>query len=139
MKRGEAWTESAAEAQGLVDAGSSSELMQVTEPLKTLMTAATFADKYGPDETYNILDLLPKASVPVLITLGGEEGAGPDKADWTAFGHLDGQLKALALRHDHLTYESIDGANHAYSGKSDELWKIAHSWLRSLEVAATAG
>jgi pimeloyl-ACP methyl ester carboxylesterase len=139
MERGEAWMSSAAEARRLVDAGQSKELMQITEPLNTLMTAATFADKYGPDETYNVLNLLPKIPAPVLITLGGEEGTGPKKADWTAFGHLDEQLRALAREHKQLTYESIDGANHVYSGKSAEVWKVASSWLQHLEVAAPAG
>ncbi len=139
MERGEAWLNAAKTAQGRIDAGQPQDLIAITEPLPTLMAPATYVDKYGPAEKYNVLDLLPKAKVPVLVTLGGEEGTGPDKADWTAFGHLDAQLTDLASKHSHIEYTNVAGANHQYSGKADELWTVAKAWLQKLPVGVSAG
>lgn len=139
MERGDAWLKAAADAQALVDAGRGQELMAVTEPLNTLMAPATIADKYGPAERYNVLDLLPRSGVPVLVTLGGDEGTGPEKADWTAFGHLDAQLTELASKHPHVEYHNVPGANHQYFGKTEELWAVARGWLLQLPVETAAG
>jgi pimeloyl-ACP methyl ester carboxylesterase len=139
MERGVAWRDAVTRAQELVDAGRGSELMQVSEPLNSLMTASTFADKYGPAETYNVLTLLPRVEVPVLVTLGALEGLGPQNADWTAFGGLAGQLTQVAASHDSIEFEHVEGANRAYAGKADELRAIARAWLQRLKAAAPAG
>ncbi len=136
MQRGDAWRDVAAEALRLVEAGRGSELMQVTEPLNSLMSAATFADKYGPDEKYNILTLLPQAEIPVLVTLGALEGVGPESRDWTAFGGLADQLSLIAAADNEVEFEHVAGANHGYSGKADVLWAIARDWLQRLKTGA---
>ncbi len=113
--------------------------MQVTEPLNSLMSAATFADKYGPEEKYNILTLLPQANIPVLVTLGALEGMGPESRDWTAFGGLADQLSLIAAADNEVEFEHVEGANHGYAGKTDVLWGIAFGWLQRLKMGAAAG
>ena len=139
MERGGAWREVAAEARRLVEAGRGAELMQVTEPLNSLMSAATFADKYGPEEKYNVLTLLELAKVPVLVTLGALEGTGPESRDWTAFGGVAEQLSQIAASQDGVEFEHIEGANHGYSGKNEELWTVALGWLQRLRIEVAAG
>lgn len=99
-----------------------------------LLSARTYLDKWGPGERYNVLQLLPRVRVPILVAIGSEEGKGPSSADWLQFGGFAPRLASLAEQTPNLTFELIDGANHAYSGKSDVLWATARAWL-----AQTAG
>jgi hypothetical protein len=66
----------------------------------------------------------------MLLTMGGEEGLGPDRPDWFNFGGLAPEMTALAARLPNLTFEMVEGANHTYIGKAPEIWAIASDWLK---------
>lgn len=121
-------------AKALVEAGEPEALMAVDIPTSVVLAAKTYVDKYGPQERYDILAHVPKVGVPLLVTVGGEEGKGPDAPDWFSFGGLAGLLAELAARQSNLRFEVVPGADHGYNGKATELWAVVSDWL-SKELA----
>ncbi|HLH21922.1 MAG TPA: alpha/beta fold hydrolase [Chloroflexota bacterium] len=116
-------------ARQMIDAGAPNDLLAVDIPTSVVLTARTYVDKYGPDERYDILRHLPNVSIPLLVTIGGEEGARPDSADRFPFGGLADQVAALSERLPNLTFAVIPGADHFYAGTTDALWAVVERWL----------
>jgi alpha-beta hydrolase superfamily lysophospholipase len=116
-------------ARQMIDAGAPYDLLAVDIPTSVVLTARTYVDKYGPDERYDILKHLPAVSIPLLVTIGGEEGARPDSPDRFPFGGLAAQVAALSARVPGLTFELIPGADHFYTGTTDALWAAVERWL----------
>ena len=83
----------------------------------------------GPAERYDILEHLPNVQTPLLVTIGGEEGIYPDKADRFAFGGLAEKVATLASDLPSVTFELIPGADHAYTNRTDQLWSTVERWL----------
>ncbi len=117
------------EAQRLEDDGRTDIVFPIEVPTSALMTTGTFFDKYGVDERYNILKLLPEVKTPLLLTLGGLEGADPDRPDSFGFEGMSDRLSALASEQGNLSFELIDDADHFYRGQSDGLWLAAEKWF----------
>ena len=115
----------------MIAAGVPDDLLAVDIPTSVVLAACTYVDKYGPDERYDILKHLPNVSVPLLVTIGGEEGARPDSADRFPFGGLADEVAALGARQPNLTFALIPGADHFYTGTTDALWAAVDGWLAS--------
>jgi hypothetical protein len=127
------------QAKRLVDAGDPEGLFATTIPTNVTLAAATFLDKYGPEEHYDVLQFLPKVTLPILVTIGGEEGKSPQARDWFPFGGLAALVSDMAAGQGNLSFELIDGADHFYTGRTSELWQAARSWLdRTVAAAAHA-
>jgi pimeloyl-ACP methyl ester carboxylesterase len=118
-------------ARQMLDQGAPDDLLAVDIPTSVVLAARTYVDKYGPDERYDIVRHLPGVSIPLLVTIGGEEGARPDSPDRFPFGGLAEQVAALADRQSNLTFELIPGADHFYTGTTDALWAAVERWLES--------
>jgi pimeloyl-ACP methyl ester carboxylesterase len=116
-------------ARQMIDAGAPDDLLAVDIPTTVVLTARTYVDKYGPDERYDILKHLPNVATPLLVTIGGAEGARPDSPDRFPFGGLAEQVAALSDRVPSLTFALIPGADHFYTGTTDALWTAAAGWL----------
>jgi hypothetical protein len=95
------------------------------------MTPKTFFDKYGPEERFDILKLLPtiqnKGATPLLVTVGGLEGQ-PKNPDRFAFEGLGDRINAMKA--GNLSYALVDGADHSYSGVTDKLWAAMEAWFK---------
>jgi pimeloyl-ACP methyl ester carboxylesterase len=116
-------------ARQMLDQGAPNDLLAVDIPTSVVLAARTYVDKYGPEERYDILKHLPNVAVPLLVTIGGEEGARPDSADRFPFGGLADQVVALAGRVPTLTFALIPGADHFYTGQTEALWAAVERWL----------
>jgi pimeloyl-ACP methyl ester carboxylesterase len=112
-------------AERLVGEGTPEALMTVQVPNINVFTARTFLDKYGPHDSFDILRLLPETGVPLLLTLGSDEKT-LHFADLLATG--DG----IANSHANISYSLIDGADHLYGTRTNELWDAVSGWLHSL-------
>jgi dienelactone hydrolase len=124
-------TEQLHQAQRLVEAGQGDALVDMTVPPMFRMTSAqTYLDKWGPEERFNVLARLRDAMAPVLVTVGSEEGKGPEAPDWLQFGGLAEELAKIAATTPNVSFELVEGANHAYAGCVDALWSLARDWLR---------
>lgn len=117
--------ESYLEAQQAVRQGSPDQLVESRFPFPTLITAAGFLDKYGPDENYNWLNFAGRVPCPTLLTFGALEL----KHGGVAFAGLD-----QAAEHCH--YEShraecsiVEGADHFYTDRKPQLAQEIEAWL----------
>jgi len=126
-------------ARRLVEAGQPDELFAISEPIRSLMAARTFVDKYGPEERYDVLDLLPAVQVPVFVSVGNESSEGPGRPFWYPFNRLVENLSALASHTRDLTFVHLPEADHSYAGQAEALWSAAEAWLRQLSPAAMSG
>ena len=119
------------QAAALIRAGKPQELLHASVPRDfPAMSARTYLDKWGPGERYNHLRLLREVAVPVLVTVGSEEGKTPDSNDWLQFCEVAPALVEVAKSTPGVSFELIDGANHAYAGKSAHLSEVAGRWLQ---------
>ena len=110
-------------AQEHVQAGHGERLMEINTPLPFLVSAASFLDKYGPDEKYNFLRQLDRITMPALLVFGEVELTELNfrgLADTVAEGTLPVQ---------NIRVVTIAGANHVYTGRLDELSHKLRSWL----------
>jgi pimeloyl-ACP methyl ester carboxylesterase len=114
-------------AQQHIQEGHPEAMMDVLYPVPLLLTAETFMQKYGPEETYDILTYLPKLHIPTLILIGTEEAQ-----TMMAFQGLPSQVAKLSAELDPLTFASIPGADHAYTHQRGEVWDIVRQWLAAV-------
>ena len=63
----------AVQAQQHIDHGHPDVLIDTFYPISLLVTAKVFMEKYGPQETYDILRHIPKVECPLLIMVGTAE------------------------------------------------------------------
>jgi len=126
------------EAKRLVAEGKPDSVFPVTIPTNVLLAAKTYLDKYGPEERFDIVKLLPDVRVPILVTIGAKEGEGPESPDRFSFLDLADRISGLARTQDNLTFSHIKGADHFYTGVTDDLWGAIHSWLTSRASMAAA-
>jgi pimeloyl-ACP methyl ester carboxylesterase len=111
------------EAESCVADGRGTTLTDATFPIPLLISAASYVDKYGPAERYNILTLLPKVTCPLLVVFGSLElGEGP------AFQGVPEAVSNLDLPSSTQTVV-IPGANHLYSGSIQNLAERLMAWL----------
>jgi hypothetical protein len=113
------------QARALVEAGEPGTLLEVRLPLPFVITAAGYAEKYGPDERYNYLRFLSAIHCPTLITFGSVEVAGN-----RAFQEAPAALTQAIAGHAHFSCRVIDGADHFYTGARDGLAGAIETWLR---------
>lgn len=127
-------------AQYLGDYGPAKKAMEEGDPerlittayrRRTVFAAQTFVDKYGPGSRYDIFKHLPKASAPVLVTWGSTEPL-PSNPGSVSFFQLPDEAKRLEAQHKHLSFAEVAGADHFYTGKTDQLWDVAQKWYEGL-------
>jgi dienelactone hydrolase len=111
-------------AQALVAAGKPDDVVETKVPIACLFSAGAYVDKYGPDDRYDYIRHLQTISAPFLVTVGGEE---------TTYYYDDIRAHGPHIRehHPNLSYSLIDGANHVYNTRIDELWACVHDWLQT--------
>lgn len=105
-----------------VAAGRGETLMEIRTPLPFLVSAASFVDKYGPEEKYNILRQIGRISVPALLVFGGIE------LEEVNFRGLPEAIASSAAGQN-LHVVTIAGANHIYTGQVEELSYKLRAWL----------
>jgi hypothetical protein len=111
-----------ARAERLVEQGNPAGLMEITLPLPMLITAAGYLEKYGPDERYNFLKLLPAIRCPTLFTFGELEVA-------SNMAFQGSPVAVLASKNSNVRVETIAGADHFYSGVRDKLLTRLETFL----------
>jgi pimeloyl-ACP methyl ester carboxylesterase len=110
-------------AERLIAEGTPNALMTVLVPNINVFTPRTFLDKYGAHNSFDILRHLPATTVPLLLTLGSEEKT-------LHFADLMAGGDEIARQQANLSYELIDGADHLYGTRVEELWTAISGWLR---------
>ena len=113
-----------------IEEGRPEALMEVAYPNSLLITAEGFIDKYGPEDNYNILKLLPGITHPMLVTVGALEGVViNDVNSLMAFRGLAHQMGRLSGEVESVTFMPIPGGDHQFNGVRREGWEIIRGWL----------
>jgi pimeloyl-ACP methyl ester carboxylesterase len=120
---GEAIKPALQRAQAFVEAGLPLALVDAQVPTPRSFTARTYVDKYGPDARYDYLAHLPQVRKPLLLTVGSLEAGTP------AFTGLVQDGADYAARWPNVDFEVIDGADHAYTDRTEQLWSSLEGWL----------
>jgi hypothetical protein len=108
----------------MVAQGRGDELFTGKFPFPLLITASGYVDKYGPAERYDILKYAADVPCPALFTYGSKEL----RLGGVAFDGLPEALMELPGA-ERRSVEVIEGADHVYSGVSDELANVVCRWL----------
>ena len=85
-----------------------------------------YVEKYGPDERYNFVKFLAAAPCPTLVLFGSVE-----TAKNMAFQESPAEVARLAQRQPRISVETVEGADHFYSGVRDQAWQALQRWLES--------
>ena len=122
---GEEFRQDYEQAKQHIDEGRPEALLSITVPLSQLISAGVWMQKYGPGAKYDHLDHIPNVRVPLLVMIGTQE----EQNQSFARG-VPPLIEKLAGRLEHLTFELIPGANHAYSGQRQYVWEVVTRWLK---------
>ena len=114
-------------AKEKLDAGEPRALIDAALPVPFLGSAATYYDKYGPEEHVNILHHIPNVQVPLLAYHGTEEPA----AELPMRGVLE-ELPPLAAELPNFSYAIIPNGDHFATGQRPYVWSVMRDWLLSL-------
>lgn len=113
-------------AEQLVADGNGDQLLTVNFPVNLVISGKAFADKYGPEERYNITRFLPKIQPPTLLLYGQRE----IESDNSAFADLPHVLGQLPNLPSGLKLHTVEDADHFYSGVRDAAAATIQAWLR---------
>jgi pimeloyl-ACP methyl ester carboxylesterase len=113
-------------AQGLAD-----ELVDVTFPFPLLITAASYVDKYGAQDRYNIVNLVEHLNVPTHFIYGGSELTDGNTAFAGLADILVDKVRDSALV-GLVSVEVIAGADHLYMRHLDTLLARAQRFVDAL-------
>lgn len=113
-----------AQAENMVREGRGEATLDATVPLPYPITAASYVDKYGVEERYNILRFVDRVRAPVLFTFGTLELRSE------AFAGLPEALAPAGGANPVRQVAVIGGADHVYTGVQLDLAARIESWLR---------
>jgi len=82
------------------------ELMEVRFPIAQMFSAASYLDKHGPAERYNLVSLAPRITVPMLV-MGGE------LETHTRLRDCPQDMITAAVNSPRAEYHIVPGGNHS--------------------------
>ena len=125
-------SEDAEEFQGIIQRADqmeaedrAQELMEVRFPIAQMFSAASYLDKHGPAERYNLVDLAAKVRVPMLV-MGGE------LETHTRLRDCPQDMVTAAVNSPRAEYVIIPGGNHSLLNSMDQASATVLDWLGSL-------
>ena len=101
------------------------ELMQVNFPISQLFSAASYLDKHGPAERYNLVILAPRIKIPMFVLGGSLE-------THTRLKEMARDLALAAVNSPRAEHFIIEGGDHALNNKKQEASEVVLNWLASL-------
>ncbi len=121
--QGERFAADVAQAQQAVDQGAPERLIEALIPQPRAFSARTYLDKYGPDDQFDYFRYLADTPRPLLLTLGSLE------RDDVSFAPLAERGPSMPSDWPNVSYAPIDGADHMYSERTEQLWTAVRAWL----------
>lgn len=106
-------------AQTLVAAGQPDALFECRQPTPFIATAAGFIEKYGEDDRYDIMTLLPRVRVPVLVFLGEQT-----LQSSPAFDTHPTELARLKESGVPVSFCLLSDTAMNYAGRARDVWDI---------------
>ncbi|MGE5192142.1 MAG: alpha/beta hydrolase [Deltaproteobacteria bacterium] len=121
---GETFREEFLRASELVARGQGDALLSVTQPLPFVATAAGYVEKYGPENRYDYVPLLPRVPCAALILIGSES-----IRTSAAFNGSPEAIATAAAGQATCVCEIVEGANINYAGCDKVPFLHAADWL----------
>ena len=125
-------SEDAAEFQSIIERADQMEaedraleLMEVRFPIAQMFSAASYLDKHGPAERYNLVTLAPRIKVPMLV-MGGE------LETHTRLRDCPQDMITAAVNSPRAEYHIVPGGNHSLLNSMDQASARVLEWLASL-------
>jgi len=106
--------------------GRALDLMKVNFPITQFFSAASYLDKHGPGERYNLVDLGPRIHVPILALAGSLE-------THTRLVDMESDLVLSAVNSPSASYEIIKGGDHSLQNRKNEASKAVLKWVTNLK------
>ena len=106
--------------------GRALDLMKVKFPIKQFFSAASYLDKHGPGERYNLVDLAPRIHVPILTLAGSLE-------THTRLIDMASDLVLAAVNSPSASYEIIDGGDHSLQNRKAAASQSVSEWIPRLK------
>ncbi len=106
------------------------ELMAVNFPISQMFSAASYLDKHGPGERYNLVTLAPKIKVPLFALSGSRE-------THSRLRDMARDLATAAVNSPRAEYAIIEGGVHALNNRQGEAATAVLGWLASLTPQPT--
>ena len=113
------------QADELEAKGKAQELMAVKYPIPQMFSAASYLDKHGPAERYNLVTLAPKIKVPVFVVSGSLE-------THSRLRDAARDIAIAAVNRPRAEYKVIEGGVHSLGNRLEETAVAVSSWLASL-------
>ena len=110
--------------------GKAQELMSVKYPITQMFSAASYLDKHGPGERYNLVTLAPRIKVPVLAIAGSLE-------THSRLKDMARDLATAAVNSPRAEHTIIEGGNHSLNNRRAEVATAVLGWLASLTLQPT--
>ncbi len=105
--------------------GRALDLMKVEFPIPQMFSAASYLDKHGPAERYNLVSLAPRVKVPLFAIAGSME-------THTRLAGMASDLSLSAVNSPRAEHLIIDGGNHSLQNRKHEASAAVLNWLGSL-------
>jgi alpha-beta hydrolase superfamily lysophospholipase len=113
------------QAEALVAAGKGHELLDTGFPIRQLFSAASYLDKHGPAERYNLVNLASDIDIPLLAIAGSLE-------THTRLQDMARDLAQAAVNSPKAEYAIVEGGDHSLANKKREASTNVLRWLSSL-------
>jgi pimeloyl-ACP methyl ester carboxylesterase len=125
----------AAEFQGIVQRADrleaedkAQELMAVKFPIAQMFSAASYLDKHGPAERYNLVTLAPRIKLPIFVLGGSLE-------THTRLQDMARDLGVAVVNSAKASHLVVEGGNHSLNNRRKEAVTAVLGWLASLTPA----
>lgn len=113
----ETYLQSLREAQANIEQDQPEALIESRFPVPLLVSSATYVDKYGPGDRYDILKRVAKINRPMRLLFGEVEV----RFGGVSFENLPADIIERLPEDSPVSIEVIDGANHMYTGRRQQL------------------
>ncbi len=114
-----------ARADQMESEGRALELMKAEFPITQYFSAASYLDKHGPAERYNLVTLAPRIKVPLFTIAGSLE-------THTRLMDMASDLALAAVNSPRAEHIIIEGGNHSLQNRKQEAALAVLNWLASL-------
>lgn len=120
-------------AEKMVSEGRGQELFWARHPFNAQISAASYLDKYGPQERYNVYRLLDRLPCPALFVYGGKEIDGGG----VPFAGVLEIVRAARPLAGSIDVEIVPEGDHVYTGVQSDLIRGIEVWLEQRFASAS--
>ena len=114
-------------AQKLVDEGDPDGVIRVNFPIPQFFSAASYLDKHGPFEKYNLINLADRIRVPILALNGSRE-------THTRLKGMAQDLVRAAVNSPSASAIMVDEGEHSLVNRTTEASAAVLQWLAALAL-----